>query len=140
MNELKPDIESQIAKTNKAFLSFRGKLFYDGLLDNEIESLEIALRKITRQFNGYRIISIIVYVLLITISMLNFLDIIELGKMIRQTENVQAGRQIRFTNVREIVELEATLKAYIYEAIEVEKAGLKVSFEKITEYIIPDEF
>ena len=81
MNELKPDIESQIAKTNKAFLSFRGKLFYDGLLDNEIESLEIALKKITKQFRGYRIISIIVYVLLIAISMLNFLDIIEFGKM-----------------------------------------------------------
>ena len=81
MNELKLDIESQIAKTNKAFHSFRGKLFYDGLLDNEIESLEIALKKITSQFKGYRIISIIVYVLLIAISMLNFLDIIEFGKM-----------------------------------------------------------
>ena len=81
MNELKPDIESQIAKTNKAFLSFRGKLLYDGLLDNEIESLEMALKKISRQFKGYRIISIIVYVLLIAISMLNFLDIIEFGKM-----------------------------------------------------------
>ena len=81
MNELKPDIESQIVKTNKAFLSFRGKLLYDGLLDNEIESLEMALKKISRQFKGYRIISIIVYVLLIAISMLNFLDIIEFGKM-----------------------------------------------------------
>ena len=81
MNELKPDIESQIAKTNKAFHSFRGKLFYDGLLDNEIESLEIALKKITSQFKGYRIISIIVYVLLIAVSMLNFVDVIEFGKM-----------------------------------------------------------
>ena len=62
------------------------------------------------------------------------------GILIRQTENVQAGRQIRFTNIREIIELESTLKAYIYEAIEVEKAGLKVSFKKATEYIIPDEF
>ena len=62
------------------------------------------------------------------------------GILIRQTENVQAGRQIRFTNVREIIELETTLKAYIYEAIEEEKAGLKVSFKKTTEYIIPDEF
>ena len=62
------------------------------------------------------------------------------GILIRQTENVQAGRQIRFTNVREIIELETTLKAYIYEAIEVEKAGLKVSFKNTTEYIISDEF
>jgi uncharacterized protein YdeI (YjbR/CyaY-like superfamily) len=62
------------------------------------------------------------------------------GILIRQTENVQAGRQIRFTNVREIVEKETVLKAFIYEAIEVEKAGLKVNFKKNTELIIPVEF
>ena len=62
------------------------------------------------------------------------------GILIQQTENVQAGRQIRFTNVREIVEMEPILKAYIYEAIEVEKAGLKVDFKKNTELIIPEEF
>lgn len=61
------------------------------------------------------------------------------GILIRQTENVQAGRQIRFTNVREIIELEPILKTYIYEAIEVEKAGLEVSFKKTTEFIIPEE-
>ncbi|MFW9913449.1 MAG: YdeI family protein, partial [Candidatus Thorarchaeota archaeon] len=52
----------------------------------------------------------------------------------------QAGRQIRFTNPREIVEMEPILKAYIHEAIEVEKAGLKVSFKPTTEFKIPDEF
>jgi uncharacterized protein YdeI (YjbR/CyaY-like superfamily) len=62
------------------------------------------------------------------------------GIIIQQTENVQAGRQIRFTNVREIVEMEAILKAYIHEAIEVEKAGLKVNFKRTTEFIIPEEF
>jgi uncharacterized protein YdeI (YjbR/CyaY-like superfamily) len=62
------------------------------------------------------------------------------GILITQTENTQAGRQIRFTNVREIVEMETILKAYIYEAIEVEKAGLKVNFKKTTEFIIPEEF
>ncbi|GAB6155546.1 YdeI family protein [Desulfosporosinus burensis] len=62
------------------------------------------------------------------------------GILIKQTENVQAGRQIRFTYVREIVEMEAILKAYIYEAIEVEKAGLEVNFKKNTEFIIPEEF
>ncbi|MDB5121605.1 MAG: hypothetical protein JWN56_2823 [Sphingobacteriales bacterium] len=62
------------------------------------------------------------------------------GILIQQTKNVQAGRQIRFTNVREIVEMEPILKAYIYEAIEVEKAGLKVNFKKTTEFIIPEEF
>ncbi|MCK6255242.1 YdeI family protein [Fictibacillus sp. KIGAM418] len=61
------------------------------------------------------------------------------GILIQQTENVQAARQIRFTNVQEIVEMETILKAYIYEAIEVEKAGLEVNFKKSTEFIIPEE-
>ncbi|MFD2923957.1 YdeI/OmpD-associated family protein [Halobacillus naozhouensis] len=59
------------------------------------------------------------------------------GVLIQQTENVQAPRQIRFTNVQEIVEMETILKAYIYEAIEVEKAGLEV--KKNTEFTIPEE-
>ena len=62
------------------------------------------------------------------------------GILIQQTENVQAARQIRFTNVREIVEMKPILKAYINEAIEVEKAGLKVNFKKTSEFIIPEEF
>jgi uncharacterized protein YdeI (YjbR/CyaY-like superfamily) len=62
------------------------------------------------------------------------------GILITQTENVQSGRQVRFTNVREIVAMETILKAYIYEAIEVEKAGLEVNFKKNTEFIIPEEF
>jgi uncharacterized protein YdeI (YjbR/CyaY-like superfamily) len=62
------------------------------------------------------------------------------GILIQQTKNVQAGRQARFTNVQEIVGLEPTLKACINEAIEVEKAGLKVDFKKTAEYIIPKEF
>jgi uncharacterized protein YdeI (YjbR/CyaY-like superfamily) len=62
------------------------------------------------------------------------------GILIKPGENTQAGRQIRFTNVREIVELEPILKAYIYEAIEAEKAGLKVNFKKHTELIFPEEF
>ena len=61
------------------------------------------------------------------------------GLLIQQTENVQAARQIRFTNVQEIVEMETILKAYIYEAIEVEKAGLKVELKKTTEFSIPEE-
>jgi uncharacterized protein YdeI (YjbR/CyaY-like superfamily) len=62
------------------------------------------------------------------------------GILIQQTKNVQAARQIRFTNVREIVKMKPILKAYIYEAIEVEKAGLEVNFKKTTEFIIPEEF
>ena len=61
------------------------------------------------------------------------------GLLIQQTEKVQAGRQIRFTYLNEIIKLEATLKAYIYEAIEVEKAGLKVELKKTTEYTLPEE-
>jgi uncharacterized protein YdeI (YjbR/CyaY-like superfamily) len=62
------------------------------------------------------------------------------GVLVQQTENTQAARQIRFTNVREIVEMEPTVKAYIYEAIEVEKAGLKVDFKETTDFPIPEEF
>ncbi|WP_031461872.1 YdeI/OmpD-associated family protein [Paenibacillus polymyxa] len=62
------------------------------------------------------------------------------GILIKPGEDTQAGRQIRFTNVEEIVEMETILKAYIIEAIEVEKAGLKVDFKKNTELIFPEEF
>jgi len=60
--------------------------------------------------------------------------------LIIQTENVQAARHVRFTNVREITKLEATLKAYIREAIEAEKAGLKVEYKKTAEFKMPEEF
>lgn len=60
--------------------------------------------------------------------------------LIRQTENVQASRQIRFTNVNEIVKRRTILKAYIKEAIEVEKAGLKVNLKKTADYKVPEEF
>jgi uncharacterized protein YdeI (YjbR/CyaY-like superfamily) len=62
------------------------------------------------------------------------------GILVKPGKNTQAGRQIRFTNVRDVVEMETILKAYIHEAIEVEKAGLKVEFKKTAEYIIPEEF
>lgn len=62
------------------------------------------------------------------------------GILIRQTENVQAARQIRFTNVREIVKMEPILKTYIKEAVEVERAGLNVNYKKTSDFIIPKEF
>ncbi len=62
------------------------------------------------------------------------------GILIQQTKNVQAARQIRFTNVREIVKMDSILKAYIYEAIEVEKAGLKVKLKKTSDLKTPEEF
>jgi uncharacterized protein YdeI (YjbR/CyaY-like superfamily) len=62
------------------------------------------------------------------------------GILIQQTKNVQSARQIRFTNVREIVKLEPVLKTYIYEAIEVEKAGLQVRKRTTADYDIPVEF
>lgn len=62
------------------------------------------------------------------------------GILVQQTENVQAARQIRFTSLEEIIELETELKAYVHEAIELEIAGLKVILKKTTEFIIPDEF
>jgi uncharacterized protein YdeI (YjbR/CyaY-like superfamily) len=60
--------------------------------------------------------------------------------LIQQTENVQSARQIRFTNLRQIVDMEPVIKAYIYEAIEVEKAGLKVKLKKTSEFKMPEEF
>ncbi|HCN83574.1 MAG TPA: hypothetical protein DIT07_08115 [Sphingobacteriaceae bacterium] len=62
------------------------------------------------------------------------------GILIQQTENVQSARQIRFTNIREIIKQELIIKAYIYEAIEVEKAGLKVELKKTEEFEIAEEF
>jgi uncharacterized protein YdeI (YjbR/CyaY-like superfamily) len=61
------------------------------------------------------------------------------GILIQQTENVQAGRQIRFSSVQEIVKLEKTLKAYIKEAIDLEKAGAKVELKKTADYAMPEE-
>jgi len=52
---------------------------------------------------------------------------------------LQAGRQIRFTRLREIVAIETIIKTYVYEAIEVEKAGLKVKLKEHSEYTIPEE-
>jgi uncharacterized protein YdeI (YjbR/CyaY-like superfamily) len=62
------------------------------------------------------------------------------GILIQQTKNVQAARQIRFNNVRDIVEMESVLKSYIYQAIEVEQSGLKVNYKKTSDFTIPEEF
>jgi uncharacterized protein YdeI (YjbR/CyaY-like superfamily) len=60
--------------------------------------------------------------------------------LVQQTKNTQATRQIRFTNAREILEMQASIKAYIADAIEVEKSGLEVSFKKTGEFDVPEEF
>ena len=62
------------------------------------------------------------------------------GILVQQTENVQSARQIRFTSVQEVVKMERIVKAYIYEAIEVEKAGLKVVLKKPSEFAMAEEF
>lgn len=62
------------------------------------------------------------------------------GLLVQQTKNVQSARQVRFTNLAEITKMAPVLKAYIYEAIEVEKAGLKVKLKKTTEFDMPEEF
>ncbi|PEL11426.1 YdeI family protein [Bacillus sp. AFS017336] len=61
------------------------------------------------------------------------------GILIQQTENVQSARQIRFTNIQEIIEMESVLIDYIKEAIEVEKAGLQVELKKTADYEVPEE-
>jgi len=62
------------------------------------------------------------------------------GILIQQTENVQSPRQIRFTSAKEIVKLEPALKAYIHNAIDVEKAGLKLELKKTKDFAVPEEF
>ena len=62
------------------------------------------------------------------------------GILVQQTKNVQVARQIRFTSVREIVQMKSILKAYIFEAIEVDKSGLKPTLKKTEQYGIPEEF
>ena len=62
------------------------------------------------------------------------------GLLVKPGENTQGGRQIRMTNIGELSEREDTLKTYVYEAIEVEKAGLKVDFSKNTELVFSEEF
>jgi uncharacterized protein YdeI (YjbR/CyaY-like superfamily) len=61
------------------------------------------------------------------------------GILIQQTKNVQAARQIRFTSVQDVTKLQGTLKAYIHEAIEVERAGLRVPFKKTKDFEMPEE-
>lgn len=62
------------------------------------------------------------------------------GILIQQSENVQAARQIRFTNVKEITKMEAAIRTYVFEAIEVERAGLKVKLKEVSEFNMPEEF
>jgi uncharacterized protein YdeI (YjbR/CyaY-like superfamily) len=62
------------------------------------------------------------------------------GILVKPGKSTQAGRQIRFTNAREIIEMENILKTYILEALEVEKAGLKVKFKQTSDFEIPEEF
>lgn len=62
------------------------------------------------------------------------------GILVQQTENVQSARQIRFTNLSEIMRLESTIKAYISEAVEVEKGGLEVKLKQTAEFDMPAEF
>lgn len=60
--------------------------------------------------------------------------------LIQQTKNVQSARQMRFTKLTEIKDLEKSIKAYVFEAVEVEKAGIKVEFKKTKEFEMPEEF
>ena len=62
------------------------------------------------------------------------------GILIQQTKNVQSARQVRFTNLPEIIKMERILKTYVYEAIEVERAGLQVKLKKTSDFKIPEEF
>jgi len=62
------------------------------------------------------------------------------GILIQQTANVQSARQIRFTNTKEVKGRAAIIQSCIYEAIEVERAGLKIPLKKTKDYPVPEEF
>lgn len=62
------------------------------------------------------------------------------GVLVQQTKNVQAGRQIRFRSLQDVVDMEPVIRSYIHEAVEVERAGLKVEFRKTDEFDVPEEF
>ena len=62
------------------------------------------------------------------------------GILVQQTENVQAARQIRFSDLREIRRMDNILKQYIHQAVEIERAGLKVDFKKTAAFSVPEEF
>src|SRR5580693_5785033 len=62
------------------------------------------------------------------------------GVLIQQTKNVQAARQIRFTSVRQVTKLEKTVQAYVREAMDIERAGLKVQLKKTEDLELPPEF
>ena len=62
------------------------------------------------------------------------------GILVQQTKNVQAARQIRFSDLREIIDLEPTIKSYVKEAVKIEKSGAKVEFKKTKEFDMPEEF
>jgi len=62
------------------------------------------------------------------------------GILVQQTKNVQAARQMRFTDLRKIIDLETSIKSYVKEAVKIEKAGLKVEFKETKEFEMPEEF
>jgi uncharacterized protein YdeI (YjbR/CyaY-like superfamily) len=60
--------------------------------------------------------------------------------LIQQTENVQLARQIRFTNINEIMELKSVIKDYVREAVDIEKSGKTIELKKVKDYPVPEEF
>jgi uncharacterized protein YdeI (YjbR/CyaY-like superfamily) len=137
MNKMNPQVDGYVRKNKK----WREELqeLRRIILDSELtEEVKWRVPCYTRQgcnvvflgaFKNYCVLSFVKGVLLKDAK----------GILIQQTENSQSVRVIRFTNVGEIVEMRSVLKAYIDEAIEVEKAGLKVKLKKITEHKVPQE-
>lgn len=91
-------------------------------------------------FNGKNLIMLYAFKEYCAITFFNGALLQDNSKMlVQQTENVQSGRQMRFNSSQTIIENEATIKAYIFEAIEVEKAGIKIEPKKTEDYLVPEE-
>jgi uncharacterized protein YdeI (YjbR/CyaY-like superfamily) len=138
MNRMNPKVDVFLSKTEK--WREESEALRTIILDCQLtEELKWGLPCYTFQKSNIVIIQIFkeyCAILFFKGALLNDAD----GILVKIGENTQAGRQIRFTDVRGIIEMETILKAYIYEAIEAEKAGLKVSFKETTEFTIPEEF
>ncbi len=138
MNELNPKVEAYLSRSQKwqKELKELRRIILDSQLTEELKwgvpcyTYQKSNVVLIHEFKEYCAILFIKGALLKDAN----------GILVQQTTNVQAGRQVRFTSVREIIGRETILKAYIQEAIEVEKAGLKVEFKNTTEFNIPDEF
>ena len=138
MNNMSPKVDGFISKTAKWQEEFQElrRIILDCQLSEELKWGKPCYT--FKQSNIVIIQGFIEYCALLFVKGSLLKD--DKGLLIKQTENTQAARQLRFTNLQEIIEVESDIKAFIQKAIEVEKDGLKVDYKETSEFNIPEEF